>query len=361
MPSFSSQQASLSSSVPAAAGRDKGSVWFTDRRPEAAAVAGQVQMIQRKRTGPGTQPVLNDAQVHGQPIVQMQGGWWGSLLGFVQQHPYIAAATLAAGGLTALYLYYSRSGGSQPARLPAPDPDSVEGIATALGITAEKLQEQLDRAPGEEKRDDVFSIDVDRAFHGSGVNRFPGLVPASLTDNLTGSNVLKVYRLFLRFNNLPFLYNGRNSNVNTGFLNKYGDCMTLASMFQLAAEAAGIQGVTIHSLNRKMLVEPAPIHGRNAYGNVHNQLYWFFHDHHWCVYKGTKYDLLFMSNETPETHLFTETKNYKGISYDMFSNGACMIHAENMEGLNFELGRNDVGLVRRSKREMKQFIDQYKR
>lgn len=291
----------------------------------------------------------------GAVVQRMGGGAAAFISSFVQAHPYIALSAIALTGLAGLYYRYH--GGEQPEqnRQPGADSTTLEGIARQLNITPKSLRDQLESGPLEGGA--VFRHDLERAFFDTGPQSYLGIVPPSLIRNLPQDPRAKVNEIFRRINAFSFQYQGRTTSAVTGFLNKYGDCNTLAEMFIFATRAAGVEGVVRRSQVKRMLVQRAPIHGRDTTGNTAGETFWFFHDHHWCTYGGQRYDLLFMSNRTPG-HLGSLGEDvYNNVHYESFEGGRYMVHADEVrKKLNYPLHRDDVGIVFSTFKAMTRFI-----
>lgn len=297
------------------------------------------------------------------PAVQRQrviqtNGWLKTLIDLVKNNPKTAAATTTVMALGGLYLYYRRRQQNQPQVEQAPDRSRLNDVARVLGIEPDALENHLENGA----LDDSGPVDFQRLIRQfpdySNDNPITGIVPPSLTAGLNGTEAANVATIFGRLNNYNFRYNGNASSAPRGFIEKAGDCMTLVNMFIYATKAAGINTVTVADDEEKMLVTPRNIHGRNTVGNVAGQSYWFFHDHHWAVHQGQRYDLLFMSNVAPTVYHFTETREYNGVSFDVFEGNRCMLHAGEItdKRLRVDLG-GMMGVTRDSISDMQEYID----
>lgn len=242
------------------------------------------------------------------------------------------------------------------------DVSTLEGIAKAINRSPEDLLKQLTEGSSQE----TSTVNLDELNKKLPVKKdgpWLGVVPPFILKSLEKCTTEqeKVDQLFLQINNLSFTYNGNSRQAAYGFLHRSGDCGTLAKMFFLAAKAADIKGVKLKMEQTPMLVSSCKIHGRNETFNVEGLPYWFFIDHTWCLYNGKKYDLLFMTNDTPEVHLLLKDKKYKEMDYLCFSNGTCMILSGVLTKHKLKLeNHNRLGIVFSSEEELLLYIDKYK-
>ncbi|MNJ90866.1 hypothetical protein D3C87_85060 [compost metagenome] len=288
-------------------------------------------------------------------VVQQMPDWMLKLIAMAMENKYVAGGTALGAAGVLLYYYCKKNPGMVPPQIEeevaeAPNYEALQNLASVLRIDTGVLVSQLETGLGD--------IDVvDFYQKGLGTDIVDTLIPPKLLYNLPEEASAKLDELIRRFHDLRFKYTGEHNRSATGYLTRTGDCYTLSDMFLHATIAAGIEGVTIHDVNQLMLVPSAPIHGRNALGNVHGQLYWAFESHYWCEYEGTTYDLLFMKNKKPDAFYQISENRYKGITYFVFENGCAMIK-ENMYGnLKAKLSANHIGYVAKSEYAVKRFID----
>jgi hypothetical protein len=303
----------------------------------------------------------NSQQQPAQRVAQFNG--WAEWLGqLVRDNPVAAISTGVIVTLASLALYYYNRN-HQPQIIADEeeeeelDPDSLAGVARAIGVDPAVLRNQLENGAINAQAP-VTVNQVTDVF----VNPDPvlGLVPPSLIANLHGNDAANVNTIFQRINNYNFRYTGIGATAERGFLEKSGDCLTLARMFIYAIRAAGIDGADLDSDLNKMLVVPSAIHGRNRTGNLENDTYWFFYDHYWITFGGQTYDVLFMNNATPTTYAFQSTQTYNNVDYDVFAGGRCVVHAAEIlrKRMGVPLGANTVGVSRNSIGAIQHFINQ---
>ncbi len=181
------------------------------------------------------------------------------------------------------------------------------------------------------------------------------LVPSSLIEGLSGmSDLKKVDTIFERFHRIPFSYTGQRNTAMAGFLSQSGDCCTLANMFQMAVEVAGVEDeVTVHGNEGLRLVDARPVHGRPDSSNEDNGKYWVFDDHYWAEYLGLKYDLLFMTQEDYPTYKEEESGKFSygpgpldKCPYTIFEGGRYYINPKNAsEKLGKSSKKDNLGIV----------------
>jgi hypothetical protein len=276
------------------------------------------------------------------PAVQRMPDWMQVLVKIARENPIAATATVALGAASVLAYYYWRRQPKVPPRIQAqlepPDWGTLAGVAEQVNVTPETLRTQLEGGVGD------LTIN---ALYGKGFNpeaeTATGLVPPSLLVDLPDTPAAKVETLFQRLNQFRFTYTGYSESGGSSFLSGTGDCLSLADRFLLAARAAGVADVVMDHDYEAMVVVRHAIHGRDTDANVDGSPLWFFHDHHWCVYNGTRYDLLFMDHQTPQaTHRTQENVLHNGVQYDVFGDMA-VIHAEQFDKLTLPLTPGRVG------------------
>lgn len=288
---------------------------FTDHRPAFAVQRKMTEVIQRgkiKRMQSGTD------------ILTILATLLGAGLSFAAYKflPSEAERTLGGMSLSALLGGLFAGGLTAYAR-----GDDLDDLADGLGISRELLLKRMQRGfltPQGELDEETFS----HFFNGKEIrHRKFGLldsqqiVPKELLSGLSHkSDDQKVSILFERFKKIPFFYAGSQSPAN-GFYTHLGDCSTLASMFQLATQAAGVQGVEIASDEGGRLIDASPIHGRSAQGNTKGALYWHFVNHFWCTYKGQAYDPLFMLTRPVPSHKLQKTILLGGKNVEVYEGG----------------------------------------
>ena len=231
-------------------------------------------------------------------------------------------------------------------------------------ITPEIMQQVWENEAPDPTTDILFEkygLDVasELPYERSG-QTFTAMVPPSITQDLKGNNGAKLDTLFGRINQYNFVYTGSSNTPEVGFANKSGDCKTLANMFKLAAEAAGITGVSVDGEERHRLVPAAAAHGRTETSNEMSGQYWWFENHYWCTYKGTKYDMLFMEKggAIPPTYLRNEGADlkYKECGYSLFAGGRAFITKSELQA---KLGEDTdkQGIAFNSEDELKLYVD----
>lgn len=345
--------------------------YFEDARPEALQLKKMQEMIDS-----GSHPVQYKSNSNA-PIQRMPD-WLAKLLSQVGEHKLESFALAATAGFAGVLAYYyfkgkptTRAHIEEAAQDEEEEPDfsTLEGVAKAIGIHPRRLLWQLEEAPEidpfidpREKRDLVTVNDLYRKGFDPETMVATGVVPPSLLKDLPDNEDQKLRELFFRFNNLDFQYIGKQANGASGFLSRQGDCSTLAVMFQLAAQACGIDDVEIITDSIPMLVPAAPIHGRNSQRNVDGQACWAFMDHHWCTYKGRNYDLLFM-NEGPDDVVHRKTEHlHNGVTYYVFEDGRAIIYDEMVDHhLTVALTKGYSGRVFRNGGDAESYIDTYKK
>jgi transcriptional regulator with XRE-family HTH domain len=342
---------------------------FEDTRPEAL----QLKKIQEIMVS-NTHPV--QFQSNSNAPIQRMPDWLAKLLSQVGENKLESFALAATAGFAGVLLYYYFKGKpSTKTRIEKaskeeepPDFSTLESLAKTIGVDPEELEWQLEDAPEinphiplEEKRKLVTVNALYRKGFDPETMAATGVVPPSLLEDLPESELDKLEELFYRFNNLAFNYTGSQANGASGFLSRQGDCSTLALMFKLAAEAAGIKDVEIETDPVPMLVPAAPIHGRGSQRNVDGISCWAFVDHHWCTYQGQKYDLLFM-NAGPDEVVHRDTAHiYNGITYYLFEDGRAIIYEEMYTNLTATLSKGSEGRVFRSDDDAENYINTYKK
>lgn len=304
--------------------------------------------------------------VDGKPIqgvFQFNGSWWDIALNALFNNPgkTILAIAGVSGILLARSLYnrYKARHNQQPPQ--QPDRNTLDGIAKAMNLDVFELERFLDEGP---PGGDYLT--VEDIQHSPFLNTVPtmfGLVPPVITEGLIGNDEMtdgaKMNLLFERINDLPFAYTGGGKNYARGFLEKQGDCGTLAAMMIVAARAIGIEGATSEGNDIPHLVAPRPIHGRTKVGNTDQEEAWFFIEHTWVEWKGRHYDMLFMSRQ-PVPVVFTNGKHeYNHIPYLQFPNRRFVLDKGVAEanGTTFHFDPGHTAIYRRSHQAMQNFID----
>jgi hypothetical protein len=126
-------------------------------------------------------------------------------------------------------------------------------------------------------------------------------------------------------------------------------------MFKLAAEAAGITGVTIQPTGAQIprLVSARKAHGRPGNSNDNNGKYWIFDTHYWAEYKGATYDLLFMTKGVVPAYFKTGNGVYNGCPYTIYDGGRCSIAKDDAVKLGVAMKANSQGVAFDSEEELK--------
>jgi hypothetical protein len=237
-----------------------------------------------------------------------------------------------------------------------PDINKLEGVALRLGMTSKQLiKHWKESAPAPTKIYDHTGT-IPEVYTG---DRKKSMVPPSIINGLHGTNTGRLDTIFQNLNNMNFSYSGVSINPEMGYMTKSGDCLTLANMFKLAADAAGITGVLVASKVEPQIVASRAIHGRTRLGNVDGKLCWYFDNHYWCTYMGNSYDLLFMTKKAVQSYGRTKKKKYYGCSYSVFSNGYCLI--DSYEGqAQLKVHYQGQGLCKGSENEIRAHIKKIK-
>lgn len=175
------------------------------------------------------------------------------------------------------------------------------------------------------------------------------------------SDQKKIDALFERFKKIEFTYSGVQIPRGLGFVAKSGDCATLAAMFQLAAEEAGIKGVNIESRVTPHLVESRPVLGRDEKGNVGDKACWYFDEHHWCEWGSQKFDILFMTDKPVDVVEHVKTESHNHVPIIIFKDGNCLIINQCAHCEGFKYIEDEQGILFKSKKEAKAYIDQNKK
>lgn len=295
----------------------------------------------------------------GMPAVQRIPDWLQAIVRMAEENPITAAATITVGAASVLAYYYWKRQPKVPstvqAQLLPPDWNTLVGLARTVNVAPDVLRAQLENGVGDLTINALYKKGFDPASETA-----TGLVPPSLLADLPESAAEKVETLFQRLNQFRFNYTGIYESGGSSFLSGNGDCLSLAERFLLATRAAGVAGVTLDHDEEPMLVVQHAIHGRNTLANLDGSPGWFFFDHHWGVYNGTRYDLLFMNHQTPQaTHRTQENVLHNGVRYDVFGDMA-VIHAGQFDTLTLPLTPGRVG---RSMpvAEVQGFIDTHRR
>jgi hypothetical protein len=294
------------------------------------------------------------------PAVQRMPDWLKAIVRIAEENPITAAATVAVGAASVLAYYYWRRQQNVPPRIKAlhqapPDWTTLAGVAAEVNVTPEVLRTQLETGVGDLTINNLYAKGLN-AESGPAT----GLVPPSLLTELPEAAAEKVETLFDRLNQFRFTYTGYYESGGSSFLSGTGDCLSLAERFLLATRAAGVAGVTIETDEEPMVVVPHAIHGRPSVTNLDGSPGWFFHNHHWAVYNGTRYDLLFMDHQTPQaTHRTQENVVHNGVQYDVFGEVA-VIHAAQFDHLTTALTAARVGRAM-PVAEVRGYIDTHKR
>ena len=258
-------------------------------------------------------------------VVQRMPDWLNSLIDLARNNPIASLTTAGVGAAGLLAYYYWRRQPEVPVvveELAPPNRTTIAGVAAQIGVGADVLTNQLENGIGDIDISQFYAVDL-IPWQGGAIT---GAVPPSLIADLPEAPQAKVDELFTRLNAWPFSYTGTAGNGVGGFLSRQGDCRTLASMFQLATQAAGIEGVTIEEETKSMLVDPRAIHGRTDDNNVSadGPPYWYFDNHYWCVYEGQAYDLLFRNVGAVAASYQSGTRMVGGQEYQLFPNGMAL-------------------------------------
>lgn len=343
---------------------------FEDNRPEAL----QLKKMQESISS-GENPVQFNSNSNA-PIQRMPD-WLANLLSQVGENKLESFALAATAGFAGILLfYYFKGKPATKARIEKtkkekepPDFSTLEGLARTIGVDPKELEWQLEEAPEIDPSlspEEIEKLVTINDLYSKGFDPettvATGAVPPGLLKDLPDNEKDKLEELFARFNNLAFNYSGKQANGASGFLSRQGDCSTLALMFQLATQACGIKGVEIETDPLPMLVPSARIHGRGSLGNVDGIPCWAFYDHHWCTYRGEKYDLLFM-NSGPEEVIHRENTEYthNGITYYIFEDGRAIIYEDMFDNFTEPLTEGNEGRVFKDTDDAGQFIDRYKK
>lgn len=262
-------------------------IHFSDNRPDFAAQRKTLEAIQRKpvmQMGPGGDFITL--------LLNLLGKGGQSFLSEEIAHRGMAVAGLS---LLGALLFEGISVCLQD--------DELDSLAKKLGISRKLLLHRLKRGFLDQEGgldEEAFGNyinqnEVNFASKYDLLNDSMQMVPKELIAGLSGkTDDQKVQLIFDRLNLLPFFYIGDKS-MGSGFYTHVGDCSTLADMFKVATQAAGVQDVEVESDNYDRLINAAPIHGRNTQGNTEGELYWCFDNHYWCTYHKQVFDLLFMT------------------------------------------------------------------
>lgn len=278
--------------------RRKGELSFMDVRPDAIYQSIMIDAIQRKQSENHEVSLIYPHNIN---VIQMNK----ALL-----------------GLSLLIFFLSSFQGR--------DFDSIDDMAEHLGITKDELILRFRNGfinTKEEHYNFVYS-ELSQLIHKYSEKAHSKLVPPKIIEGLKFKNKLeKLDIIFKRINELSFTYVGNApAGANAvGFYTRHGDCSTLASMFRIAAIAAGINDVSIKSNRYDRLIDRAKIHGEEKQGNTVGKLFWSFGNHYWCECEGCNYDLLFMKKEKIKDYKKrnnTECR-YNGKSFvcDVYDNG----------------------------------------
>lgn len=93
-----------------------------------------------------------------------------------------------------------------------------------------------------------------------------------------------------------------------------GDCRTLAEAFQtVAQEYFGIPNVTIAQIKKPFLSEAADTVYQGRKRNCDNGKRWFFQNHYWASWNNKVYDVLFLSNKSPEADMARQESPLKSM------------------------------------------------
>lgn len=293
-------------------------------------------------------------------VVQQMPDWMLKLIGLAKENKLVVGGTVALGAAGILLYYYSKKKpGTLPPQieeqLPEPTFETLKSLAAKVKIDPQLLINQLETGIGNFDVNDFYKT-------GIGQDQLASLlVPPNLLAGLPEEEGAKFTELLQRFHLLPFTYTGRQNSSGTGFLSRTGDCYTLANMFRFATVAAGIEGVEYNSDENPMLVPAASIHGRDTQGNVDGELCWAFDDHHWCEYKGTRYDLLFRRTGIHQISYRAAEKKHNEIDYSVFDNGRAIIYANMFDKLTTVLNGNHQGYVANNEDAIKEYIDTNKK
>ncbi|TDW97517.1 hypothetical protein EDB95_5367 [Dinghuibacter silviterrae] len=297
------------------------------------------------------------------PPVQREGDWITALVELAKANPIGTALTIVGGAATILAYYYWQKHPPPKKQVPQqllepPDWTTLEGVAKQVKVAPEVLRAGLEEGKGMKG---ITINDIYKKGFDPSSESLTGVVPPSLLVNLPQQPADKVETLFQRLNQFPFKYTGILESGGSSFLSGNGDCMSLAQRFLLATKAAGVEGVVIQSDPTAMVVASHAIHGRETVANVDGTPLWFFHDHHWGVFQGTKYDLLFMDHQSPQTgHRTAQDVVYNGVNYDTFEGDIAVIHANQFGKLTVALTEGRVGRAMPVS-EVKTFIDTHKK
>ena len=252
----------------------------------------------------------------------------GDLVDRVEKLRAIAAGSDESAKRQSLSMLRSELEKAGPAPTTAPAHDELVqrvgdlaliGVAAAvvgLGFLAKRTYEYI-----RDRREDALL----EQYYRTGVIANPA-VPPELSAGIAAlpHNVAKAARLFQNINNFRFRYTGRFVSPRMAFQAHQGDCQTLVGLYQEVAVAMGIP-FAVGSLQRRQLVGPRPIHGRDVHGNTEGGTDWYFQEHFWATGAGTAYDVLFMTTPPPAAVLAQAPVVHNGVTYYPFPDGRCVI------------------------------------
>jgi hypothetical protein len=317
--------------------------------------------LSRAASHNGAGPKGKSMRAVSNPPVQREGGWFETLVEMAKANPLGAALTVGAGAAAILAYYYFRQHPAPRGQAPReaeepPDWTTLAGVARQVNVSPEVLRTQLETGVG-----DLTINDIYRKGFDPGTQTLTGLVPPSILVNLPATTAEKVETIFNRINQFRFTYTGFYQAGGNSFLSGTGDCRSLAERFLLALQAAGVQGAEFESDETAMIVASHAIHGRDTVANLDGTPLWFFHDHHWVTYQGTRYDLLFMDHQTPQSwHRTDENLTHNEVHYDVFEGNTAVIHASQFDKLTAPLTAGRVGRAM-PVAQVKTFIDTNKK
>lgn len=248
--------------------------------------------------------------------------------------------------------------GSPPALANVPPIQRMKGwqkalIGTAvvigLGALLYKLYKNITN-----RQEEVTEDGTDTDMHGDEISGID--IPKELRKGITKLMSVEeiANRIFENVNKFEFVYDGWYYPVQMSMEGHVGDCRSLVEIYELVASRFGVPTVR-RSIADWMLVNPGPIHGREAQGNTAGESYWFFQNHYWVEVCGTSYDLLFKVKSPPAPAFVSFTDEYNNVSYCGFNNGCFFIHNH-----DFPSGykKKVIGIVFPDETAVRKFVDE---
>lgn len=111
----------------------------------------------------------------------------------------------------------------------------------------------------------------------------------------------RINNLFSKFVVRRFIYNMSYGGFEGWVTGPSGDCKTLSVAFQKIAQQEFNITVNTESETTEFLTDGRHTIDRSKRGNCDNAEFWFFQNHWWVEFGGTKYDLLFNSPEVDQS------------------------------------------------------------